>query len=111
MNLHPSTVGQQYPYIGSAIVFEASWDITGALRIRFNDPKLSADIVSPTFKLEADGVHTAIYGHEMIYPYGARLTALNLNDSMIAELIDRIAAEKLQTSCPPGQPGVGVRIF
>jgi hypothetical protein len=49
-------IGGFCPYIGPAIVFEAFWDITGALRIRFNDPKLSADVVSSTFKLETDGV-------------------------------------------------------
>jgi hypothetical protein len=51
----------------------------------------------------------------MVYPYGTKLTALDLNDGMTAELRDRMAAEKFfgprHTSCPPGEPGVGVRIF
>jgi hypothetical protein len=104
------------PYVGPAVVFEGPYDITGALRMRFNDPKLRADIVTPAIKLGTDGVHTTFfYGFEQVYRYGTTLSALDLHDGTIAELTDQIAAEKFfgarQTSCPPGQPGVGVRIF
>ena len=109
-------IGGFCQYLGPAIVFEGPWDITGALRNRFNDPKLRADIVNSTFKLETDGVHsTFFYSHEMVYPYGPTLMVVDLRDGMIAELRDVAVAEKFfgprQTSCPPAQPGVGVRIF
>jgi hypothetical protein len=109
-------IGGLCPYLGPAVVFEGPWDITGALRIRFNDPKLHADFVNSTSKLETDGIHTTFfYGYEMVYPYGTTVRVVDLHDGMIAELRDRAAAAKFfgprQTSCPPGQPGVGVRIF
>jgi hypothetical protein len=108
-------IGGFCPYVGPAIVFEGPYDTTGALRIRFNDRKLRADIVTQGLRFETDGAHTEFYGEEMVYRYGTTLRGIDLNDGTIAELRDQIAAEKFfgprPTICPPGQPGVGVPIF
>lgn len=104
------------PYYGPAVVFEAPWDMTGALRITLSDSKLLADVVSSSFFIKADGIHTAIYGDESIYFYGQTLMAARLGDGSIAELRDRQTAEMFfgqhsRTACAPAHEGVGVRIF
>jgi hypothetical protein len=103
------------PYDGPGIVFEAPWDITGALRVRFNDPKLRANIATPNLEVKGDGIHTSIYGEETLLSYGPGLRALDLDTGSIAILADQTAAEEFFHSrprrCPPAEPGVGVPIL
>lgn len=103
------------PYYGPAPLFEAPWDMAGALRVRLHNPRLRADITALNLNIGTDGIHTEIYGFETIYPYGRDLMVVDLSNNTVTNLSNLKAAEHLfdarQNNCPPAQPGVGVRIF
>jgi hypothetical protein len=103
------------PYVGPGVVFEAYWDVTGAMRMRFNDKEMSGNVVGSSLRIDVDGVHVAIYGEDTTYRYAATLKGMDLGNGAVAELGDeRAAAEFLESEpykCPVSEPGVGVRIF
>ncbi|HEX5387011.1 MAG TPA: hypothetical protein VFW66_09950 [Gemmatimonadales bacterium] len=103
-------------YVGPAPVFEAPWDLRGALQLAYGDSTLAADIVSPTLRVEDDGVHTVVYGEDSRYPYGRlvvydarRHTADTLADARAARAY--FAEHGRGDACPPGRPGHGARVF
>jgi len=101
---------------GPAPVFEAPWDLQGALRLAYRDSTLLADVVSPETTAEADGIHTVVYGSESRYPY-ERLLLFDARSGSVVPLRDavdaraRLAAVDVRHACPPGRPGSGVRVF
>jgi hypothetical protein len=105
-------------YVGPAVVFDASWDLRGALRLRYRDPNLLADVVSPDVKVADDGIHTTVYGEESIYPY-RRLLVFNFRHGIGVALPNAAEARRYfdrydpdySNGCPPGRPGHGVEVF
>jgi hypothetical protein len=106
------------PYIGPAIVFESPWDLRGALWVRYRDPSLRADVVTPNLTVGDDGIHTLLYGDEAIYPY-ERLVIFNYRTGSALPIPNADAARRYfaednpdrTNGCPPGRAGHGVRVF
>lgn len=106
------------PYEGPAIVFESSWDLEGALLLRYRDYTLKADVVSPRLEVREDGIYTSIYrfhkryAYEGLYVYNpARKLLIALTDAAGARRYFERVSPDMGLSCPPGEPGHGVRVF
>lgn len=109
------------PYVGPAVVFESHWDLEGALRLRYDDINLRADVVTTRTTLADDGLRTEIYGMESVHPFGATLWIVDVGEGVARRLPDRAAAEshfggvepanRAGAACPAGQPGVGVPVL
>jgi hypothetical protein len=106
------------PYVGPAIVFEAPWDLKGALWVVYQDSTLRADVVSPNLRVEPDGIVTRIYGEDSKYPYRG-LVVFNARTRSTYPIADAAGARAyfaehnpdLSNGCPPGRPGHGVQVF
>lgn len=106
------------PYVGPAIVFEAPWDLKGALWAVYRDGTLRADVVSPNLRVEPDGIVTRIYGEDSRYPYRG-LIVYNARTRSTYHIADAAGARAyfaehnpdLSNGCPPGRPGHGVPVF
>jgi hypothetical protein len=105
-------------YNGPAVVFEADWDLSGALRLHYGDRTLSADVLRPgSYQITHSGIATILYEGEDDYDYGSWLImydyrrktthALTDSETAIASFKDLNRDER----CPPGGEGVGVRVF
>ncbi len=107
------------PYEGPAIVFESSWDLQGALLIRYRDYALNADVVSPRLEVREDGIHTSIYKFRKRYPYDG-LFVYDYSRGVLQSLPDAASARRYFSGrtahrrgpeCPHGEPGHGARVF
>jgi hypothetical protein len=105
------------PYVGPAIVFEAHWDLTGALQIATGDSQLQADVVVlDPGRVVDDGIHTVIYGsNRRLYPFGSRLYAIDRASGDIGQLKSPDAARAFfappAAACPRGYEGIGVPVL
>jgi hypothetical protein len=102
------------PYVGPAVVFESNWDLAGALRSKYDDPTIHADVTTGNFHIGEDGLTTTIYGTQRaFYPYGPRLLVYDARHDAVHPLPDAETARKYFSSrspdreCP-GSPGIGV---
>ncbi|HEX6207113.1 MAG TPA: hypothetical protein VF058_02030 [Actinomycetota bacterium] len=106
-------LGGVCPYVGPAIVFESSWDLQGALRVRHGDKSVDGDVTSGVVSAEPQGVVTQIYQVEVMHPYGARLFLYDRRAGTTTVLVDQSAARRALstqvsgTDCPEGRPGAG----
>src|SRR5205823_5421901 len=60
------------PYYGPAVIFEAPWDVSGALSLALGKT-IRGDAVSPRMSLHRTGLATSIYGEPAFYPFGPNL--------------------------------------
>jgi hypothetical protein len=100
------------PYVGPGIVFESSWDLAGALQVRYHDPAIAADITSSRLTIAPDGLQTTIYGGKpRTYPYGPHLMLFDYRDRAVVPLPDAESAwRELRKNPIPsciGAPGRG----
>ncbi|MBV9582028.1 MAG: hypothetical protein JO057_25890 [Chloroflexi bacterium] len=100
------------PYVGPGVVFEAPWDVAGAIQIAYDDPTLRGDVVTPRLTIGDAGVTTEIYGEPAFYPY-ANLFVFDRSAHELVPTPNRAALERALAStengaaCGPGQPGLG----
>jgi hypothetical protein len=107
------------PYLGPGIVFEASWDLTGALEILYRDPSLHANVVTPSLKLTDKGLSMTLYDNESYYLYGEGLFLYNLRNGTTYRFRDSESARRYfatsypngSKGCPVGREGFGVPVF
>ena len=105
------------PYIGPAIVFEANWDLTGALQVSYRERALAANIVTPRMTADEAGITSRIYGQPTQYRYSSSLLAFDAGSGRVQPLADAATARAwLSRSlaarrCPAGQEGLGVEPF
>lgn len=105
------------PYIGPAVVFEANWDLAGALQTVYRDPTLKADVVTPRLRVTDTGIETTIYQQPTHYPYTEGLFVYHAKTGSVHPLPDVASARIYFASsgrmpfCPPGHEGIGVRLF
>lgn len=108
------------PYSGPAIVFDAGWDLAGALHIIYGDYTIRADVVTPNLTVEETGLKASLYGGLLVtqYPYRRMLlyhAALRrhfvLEDASAARRYFQAYNPTRGGNCPPGREGHGVRIF
>jgi hypothetical protein len=101
------------PYVGPAIVFESSWDLAGALQVRYRDPTLTADITTSRLTIDPAGLRTTIYGGKLsTYPYSSNLLLFDYRNRAVIPLPSvESAREELRKHPIPncnGEPGRGV---
>jgi hypothetical protein len=108
------------PYIGPGVVFETGWDVTGRLRVLYDDTSLQGDVVKANTVVSDDGVRTTLYDDVInLYPYNDRLivfdherqATLVLTDIDVARDYFADHAARYSARCPDGTEGYGVRIF
>lgn len=107
------------PYRGPAVVFESYWDLRGALAVRYRQPSLKADVVTPRLHVDGTGLRTTTYGVEQLYPYGPDLYLYDDRTGAVDELSDVRTAERriapvgreVRTGCPAGTEGAGERVL
>jgi hypothetical protein len=108
------------PYVGPAVVFDASWDLAGALRIIYGDYTIRADVVTPNLTVEETGLKASLYGGRLVteYPYRRMLLYhaglrhhFVLEDANAARRYFRAYNPTRDGNCSPGREGHGVRIF
>jgi hypothetical protein len=104
------------PYHGPAVIFEAPWDVSGALSLAAGKP-IRGDAVSPRMSLQRNGLATSIYGDRAFYPYGRDLYVYDPARHRLAQLRDLgtalryfAEAKAMRTPCPRGYVGHGVLI-
>jgi len=100
------------PYVGPAIVFESSWDLAGALQVRYRDATLAGDITSSRLAITPDGLQTTIYGGKLrVYPYGPKLLLFDDRNGAVVPLLDDESAREVLRRHPiptcNGEPGRG----
>lgn len=105
------------PYLGPAIVFEADWDLAGALQLLYGDPTLNANVVTPRLRTGVEAVSFTLYNKPTRYPYSPRLFAYDARTGDVHALPNREAAQAYfdkslaSWSCPSGHEGIGVEVF
>jgi hypothetical protein len=108
------------PYVGPAVVFDASWDLASALRLMYHDYTLRANVVTPSLQVEERGLKVSLYEGELVeeYPYrGMVLYHAGLRQHFVLSHAD--AARQYfaaynptrDSNCPRGREGHGVPIF
>ncbi len=85
------------PYHGPAIVFDTSWDFTGALTLTLGRP-ITGDVVSPRMSVTGRGLETSIYGDPSFYPYGGNLYIYDPTRHWVVPMTDRQAAVRYFTT-------------
>ena len=107
-------------YSGPGVVFETDWDATGAIGLTIHDFTLHSDVVSRNLSVDEDAISTTIYGSvEGRYPYGPNMFVYNVQKAALVPLPSKQAAEEYfalmnpsrDSGCPPGQEGVGTKVF
>lgn len=106
-------------YVGPAPVFEANWDLAGALQLLYRDPTIKADVVNPTLEVREDGIHTFEYDVASRYPYGPDVFLYHFGRREVRTLPDVGAARTYfadvnpdrNGGCPPGFGGWGEVLF
>lgn len=111
-------VGGTCRYAGPAVVFESSWDLAFALRMRRGDASLAADLIGPGVSVRPDALVTTLYDEEYPYAYGPRTLLFEARTGETEPLFDADAATRAlarmrlpRTDCPWGLEGVGVPIY
>ena len=105
------------PYVGSAIVFEANWDLTGALQVSYGTRGVSADVVTRRMTAGDAAITVTIYGQPTRYPYSDTLFAYHAPTGVVQTLADAATARAwlsrslAASSCPAGHEGIGVEPF
>jgi hypothetical protein len=91
------------PDIGPAVVFKSHYDLSGALTMIYRDPTLRADVVTPYFRIEEEGISL----RRRFYPFEENLLIYNFRRKTSYTITDGQAAQRyLQTvdggyRCPP----------
>jgi hypothetical protein len=106
----------QCPYRGPAIVFESSWDLSGALALRSGGEPVAANVVTPRLEVERSGLTATIYDEDDgRYPFGRELYLYDdregsihvlRNLSSVKEALGEPGVE-LGTECAPAAEGWG----
>ncbi|HEX7705168.1 MAG TPA: hypothetical protein VF701_01805 [Thermoanaerobaculia bacterium] len=103
------------PYVGPAVVFDAHWDIEGALRIRLGSPSLRADVVTSRMAVEEEGL-VANVAYRRRYPYTEPLLFFDVSTGETSRISDHVEAAKIlerahYRRCGVSHPGAGVSIL
>ena len=105
------------PYVGPAVVFEANWDLAGALQTLYRDSTLKADVVTPRLRVTDAAIETTIYQQPTRYPYARELFVYHAGTGGVYPLLDEASARAYFGApgrapvCPAAQEGIGVRLF
>lgn len=106
------------PYVGPGVVFEADWDLKGALQVMYHDKTIHGDIVTPRLFVSKDGIHTQIYTFPDKYPYQNLLiynyrnrTAYAIPNAQTAKYYFQKFNPNRTNGCPNGSAGEGVKVF
>jgi hypothetical protein len=98
------------PEIGPGVVFTASYDLAGAMRIAYRDPTISAPVATQSVEAGPSAliISTVLFGNlnPHIYPYGPRLLAFDWRSGKVVTLRNAALARQYLAAtprppCPP----------
>jgi hypothetical protein len=106
------------PYNGPAPIFNATWDLSGALSLVYGHLGVEANIVTRSITVEQNGLSVPTYAARVIYPFGnlyvyhyGRKTSYALPDAQTAQTyFDEISTDRVGR-CPPDDDGNGVDVM
>ncbi len=106
------------PYNGPAPVFNATWDLSGALSLVYGHLGVKANIVTQWMTVKQNGLSIPTYAARVIYPFGklyvyhyGRKTSYALPDAQAAQTyFDEISTDRVDR-CPPDDDGNGVDVM
>jgi hypothetical protein len=106
------------PYNGPAPVFNATWDLSGALSLVYGHLGVEANIVTPSITVEQNGLSVPASADRVIYRFGnlyvyhyGRKTSYILPDAQTAQTyFDEISSD-LEHKCLPDDDGNGVDVM
>jgi hypothetical protein len=108
------------PYVGPAVVFDSSWDLTGALQVLYGQHGLKADIITPNMTVTDHGLVASLYSGLIVthYPY-AQMSIFNVPRALRVSVRDVTDVRRyLETynpdrsgGCAIGTAGEGVAVF
>jgi MFS family permease len=96
------------PEIGAAIVSNGPVDLGGAVAVKYGDPDLRANRITPELTVGAEGLTIGTYRRETFYPYDDRLLVFDYPQQGIVRLVDAASAQRYfrgfegDAECPPG---------
>ncbi len=105
------------PYVGPAIVFEAPWDVGGALRLTYRDPTIAGDVLTSRIHAESTGLKSIVYGEATVHPYSELLIVFDVRSGGTVRLREESTARAYlnaaegRSTCPASREGEGVRVF
>lgn len=80
--------------IGPAPVFAFDYDLGGALSIKYGDPNLSAEVVSPAMKVGEDGLTSAAWDYATSHNYSSNLIIFDLRQNITEHLTSAEVARR-----------------
>jgi hypothetical protein len=108
------------PYVGPAPVFATGWDVTGMLRLVYDDRDLAGDVVKPNTEVTLAGVRTLLFDDVInVYPFSENLVVFHVGAGRTFPLTSIDAAREYfasdrpppQPPCPPYTDGDGADVF
>jgi hypothetical protein len=92
------------PEIGPGVVFTASYDLEGALRIRYGDPTIRAPVATQAVEARPTAfvISTVLFGNlnPHVYPYGSRLLIFDWRTGELITLRDAVVARRYLEAHP-----------
>jgi hypothetical protein len=106
------------PYYGPAPVFNATWDLSGALSLVYGHLGVEANIVTQSITVEQNGLSVPASADRVIYPFGnlyvyhyGRKTNYVLPDAQTAQTyFDEMSSDR-EYRCLPDDDGNGVDVM
>ena len=92
------------PYTGPGIVFETSWDATGALRLTLMK-RITGDVANSRTVLQEQGISTIIYDQAKFHPYGDQLFVYDPKRRRLDAITNRAEAERVIGGSAEQSPG------
>lgn len=106
------------PHNGPAPVFNASWDLSGALSLLYGHYGIEANIVTQWMTVEQNGLTVPTNAGPAIYPFGrlyvyhlGRKTVYALPDAQAAQTYFNDISTDRTVRCPPDVDGNGVDVL
>jgi hypothetical protein len=108
------------PYVGPAVVFESSWDLTGALQVLYGQRGLNGDIITPSMTVTDNGLVASFYSGTIVtnYPY-VQMSIFNVPRGLSMSVRDATDVRRYldtynpdrTSGCAIGTAGEGVAVF
>ena len=105
-------------FVGPAVVFEAPWDLAGALQLIYGQAGVRADVITPGLEVSDSALITTDYHEQTAYRFADGVVVYDPARGSAHRILDageagRYLARPTRQSpaCPAGESGFGVPVF
>ena len=105
-------------FVGPAVIFEAPWDLSGALDLTYARPGVRADVIAPGLSVSDSALLTTVYHEQTAYRFKDGVLVYDPTRRSSHALVDAGSARRYLArrgpdarACPPGESGFGVPVF